>query len=149
MSNNVEPVFENDELVLVWNNDKDCAKLQYFGGYSKSETHRFICWCDGRTSSTTGGYIEHWKNCAKICQKCEKQVCECNTKPTFKDDELVLVWNEKKSTAELRYFRCILSNGISCWASGKTSFTANALFQVYDNCVKVCQECGKEECECK
>jgi len=74
-----EPTFKNDELVLVWDDDKDKAVLQYFEGYldDKCEPYKFDCWVDGATELTAHGFGEMWKHCVKVCQKCGKEKCEC------------------------------------------------------------------------
>jgi len=74
-----EPTFKNDELVLVWDDDKDKAVLQYFEGYldDKCEPYKFNCWVDGATELTAHGFGEMWKHCVKVCQKCGKEKCEC------------------------------------------------------------------------
>jgi len=72
-----EPTFEEDELVLVWDNDKDYAKLRYFKEHNTRLGCCFGCWDDGQTSMTSDGEYEYWKNCAKVCQKCGKEECEC------------------------------------------------------------------------
>jgi len=143
--------FERGEKVLVWDFDKGRGELQHFIGYSEDKIRKFACWCDDKTSSTTRGYTETWRHCAKICQKCEKEVCECKAEPTFEEDELVFVWNDDKCHATLRYFKQQLGRYFYCWADGATSSTTLQRNNIrgWKHCAKICQVCEKEVCECK
>ena len=143
----LDPVFKKGEKVLVWDYNKDYAGVKTFCDYNQDNIYKFKI-------IYPSGFCESWVNCAKICQKCEKEVCECKTEPTFKNDELVLVWDDDKDKAVLQYFEGYLddkydSYKFSCWDNGTTSFTANGFAAMWEHCVKVCQKCGKEKCECR
>ena len=74
--------------------------------------------------------------------------------PTFEKGELVLVWDDNKDKAVLRYFENHLNDEydsykFSCWVDGATKLTANGFAEMWEHCVKVCQKCGKEKCGCK
>jgi len=134
-----EPVvFEIGEKVLVWDYNKDHARVRCFRAFTK-----------GYFEDT---YSNLWKNCDKICQKCEKEICECKPEPIFENDELVLVWDNDKDYAKLRYFKehnTRLGCCFGCWDDGQTSMTSDGAYEHWKNCVKVCQKCGNERCECK
>ena len=70
-------IFENDELVLVWEDHyRTECELAYFKCYDgKGSRNKFVCWADGRSSLTSMGLTQRWDNCVKVCQKCGKEEC--------------------------------------------------------------------------
>jgi len=143
-----EPTFEKGEKVLVWDHHKGHAEVKTFCDYNKDNIYKFKI-------IYPSGFCESWVNCAKICQVCEREICECKAEPIFENDELVLVWDYHKDKAVLRYFEKHLNDKydsykFSCWVDGATSLTSHEYeYELWLNCAKVCQKCGKEECKCK